>query len=42
MSIIIETVRDHHERGYTLSCWCPKCKKHVGDGSSCVARAISP
>jgi hypothetical protein len=31
--IVIETVRDHYERGYTLSCWCPKCRRHVGDGS---------
>jgi hypothetical protein len=27
--IIIDTVRDHLERGYTLSCWCPKCKGFV-------------
>jgi hypothetical protein len=27
--IIIDTVRDHFERGYPLSCWCPKCKGFV-------------
>jgi hypothetical protein len=29
MTIVIDTVRDHHERGYTLSCWCPGCKNFV-------------
>jgi hypothetical protein len=27
--IIIDTVRDHFERGYWLSCWCAKCKGFV-------------
>jgi hypothetical protein len=29
MAIIINTVRDHHERGYTINCFCPHCRHRV-------------
>jgi hypothetical protein len=29
MAIIINTVRDHLEGGYSLSCWCPRCRHFV-------------
>jgi hypothetical protein len=32
MAIIINTVHDHHERGYSISCWCPRCKGFVKCG----------
>lgn len=30
VAIVIKTVQDHLERGYTLSCWCPRCRVFVG------------
>jgi hypothetical protein len=29
MAIIIDSVRDHHERGYTINCSCPRCRHRV-------------
>jgi hypothetical protein len=36
--IIIDTVRDHFERGYWLSCWCRKCKGFV----DCSLQPLDP
>ncbi len=29
MTILLETVRQFYEAGYTLHGWCPKCQKGV-------------
>jgi hypothetical protein len=29
MAIIVNTVRAHLEHGYSISCWCPRCKGFV-------------
>jgi hypothetical protein len=29
MAAVINTVRDHHERGYSINCFCTRCRHRV-------------